>query len=254
MILLDDRTGSKELMRYFVAHDVRVESTRLEFADACWAGNGPHGDCMIGMERKRIGDLVNSIRGRRLSGHQLPGLMDNYEFVYLIVEGIYRPGIHGELEEGRGQGIWRAMGPMYREIDSYLATLELKCGVIVRRTTSPQETVAVIVDLYKWWTGKTWEQHQSHHQLYTLSPDSQVSGRKLSFVNPEREIARKYGKRAVDVWKMAAQLEGLDTKAELVAAHFRTPRRMMLAGVKDWMEIAGIGKVLASRYVEVFGE
>ncbi len=252
MILLDDRVGSKELMRYFLPFDVRVESTRLEFGDACWAGSGPHGDCMIGLERKRIRDLVNSIRDRRLSGHQLPGLMESYEFVYLIVEGFYRPGLHGELEEGRGGGMWRPLGPMYREIDNHLSTLELKCGVIVRRTATPTETAAVIVDLYKWWTEKSWDQHRSHHQIHSITPQSLAHGRKLSFIAPEQEIRRKYGPKAVDVWHMAAQLDGLDTKAELVAAHFRTPRKMMEATISDWLQIPGIGPVLAARYMEVF--
>ncbi len=249
MIVLDDRKGSGELLRFFRPFDVMVAASRLEYGDACWPGNGPTGDCLIGLERKRITDLVQSMRDRRLSGHQLPGLVETYEFVYLVVEGYFRPGDHGELEERRGKNDWRSLGVMYREVDNHLSTLELKCGVIVRRTSTPQETVTLIVNLYKWWNDKTWDKHRSHRQVYAPTPEALVTSRKVRFVSPETMIRRKYGDSAVLVWKMAAQIPGLDAKAEKAAAYFRTVRRMANARVEDWIK-AGFGKVLAGKCVE----
>jgi ERCC4-type nuclease len=253
VVYLDDRIGSKELERYFSPYDVPVESTRLEFGDACWVGKGPEGDCMIGLERKRITDMVQSMRERRLSGKQLPGLMTTYDFNYLVVEGYFRPGNRGELEERRGKGIWRSMGLSYRELDNHLSTLELKCGVIVRRTATPQETVALIVNLFKWWE-KDWKKHKSHQQIYAPVPTSlcSIGSRKAHFRSPEEEIRRLYGEDAVLVWKMAAQLPGLDSKAELVARHFRTLRKFTRAKADDWIKIDGIGKKLATNYAERF--
>src|SRR5271169_4444109 len=127
MILLDDRVGSHELLPYFSPYGVQVESTRLDYGDACWVGKGPDGDCMVGVERKTIGDFISSMRGKRLAGHQLPGLMSSYEFTYLIVEGIYRPGETGELEQRQGHGKgksgwgWKGMGVRYREVDNHLS-------------------------------------------------------------------------------------------------------------------------------------
>ena len=62
---------------------------RMDYGDAMVTGNGPCGQVDIGIERKRIGDLVNSITTGRLSGHQLPGLLAQYYKVYIIVEGMY---------------------------------------------------------------------------------------------------------------------------------------------------------------------
>lgn len=252
MILIDDRIGSKEMLDLFKPYGLRVDSTRLEFGDACWAGNGPEGDCMIGLERKRITDLVSSMRDGRLSGHQLPGLFSTYQYVYLAVEGIYKPGDNGELIYWKGAGFRPVMcgrnTVMYREVDAYLSTLETKAGVVVRRTGRIEETVAQIVSLYHWWQ-KPWEKHQSHQQIYAPVPQ----GKRMGFVSREELIRRKYGEKAVVAWKMAAQLPGLDTKAESVAKHFRCPFAMIAATPEEWMQIKGIGKKLAERYADLMG-
>lgn len=250
MILLDDRVGAIELLPYFRPYgDLRVESTRLEFGDACWPGQGPDGECMVGLERKRISDLVQSIRSHRLAGHQLPGLCTTYAYVYLLVEGIYRPGPHGELEESCGKG-WRSLGVSYLEIHQHLSTLEQLGSIVVRRSAYPNESAAIIAGLYKWWA-KPWTAHRSHKQIYCPTP-ANLQSRKVGFISPEETIRRKYGDPAVLVWRMAAQLPGLDTKAEAVAEYFRRPSAMFAATVVEWQQIKGIGKHLATRYVEAF--
>src|SRR5215471_7722117 len=128
MILIDERVGSKELLPYFKPFDVEAEICRLGFADAAFVGNGPDGIISIGIERKVLGDLLASMRAERLAGHQLDGLLENYQVNYLIVEGICRPGRNGELEQIRGND-WRAIyigrTPMlYREMDNFLTTME----------------------------------------------------------------------------------------------------------------------------------
>ncbi len=80
--------------------------------------------------------------------------------------------------------------------------------------------------------------------------------------------------RVTKLWKMLAQLDGLDRKAQAVAKHFKTPREMVLAGlsiklkreveeyfernpkaaVKEWMEVDGVGKKTAMEAVRVMGE
>ncbi len=51
--------------------------------------------------------------------------------------------------------------------------------------------------------------------------------------------------------KMAMQLPGLDTKAQVVAEHFRSPRVMANANLDDWVAIKGIGKPTAKRLVGI---
>lgn len=248
MISIDYRTGSKELAPLFTAHDIPVELRTLAFGDLSWEGNGPTGKCSVVVERKTIGDLVQSMQSKRLSGHQLPGMADAYDYCYLIVEGVWRPGGDGELQVGQGNfghtgwgGRWSGgFGRRlpYMAIDNYLSTLELQAGVIVRRALDMRETVFVIADLYRWWTGKFWAEHSSHLGVY--APAVAKQGRtRLNLVTREVPVAEKW----------AMQLTGIETKARAVAEHFGSARALANATPAQWMEIKGIGKGIASQAV-----
>jgi ERCC4-type nuclease len=120
---------------------------------------------------------------------------------------------------------------MYRELDNYLTTLELKAGMRWRRTTNKVETAQAVVDLYRWWTHKDWEQHRSH----------------LAF-NTSRDFAAF--RKPPLVARMAKELElvGWD-RAHKVAQAFDTPAAMALADVKEWQAVDGIGKKMATKIV-----
>jgi len=244
MILIDDRED-RALLHFFRPFDVTIESTRLEYGDFCWAGNGPDGDCLVGVERKTIRDLVNSMRSKRLSGYQLQGLCEMYNFVYLLVEGQYRPTAMGTLETNT-QGGWYSLGLAYREVDAYLSTLEQMTPLVVRRSESMYETATQIANLYKWWTNKEWREHKAHQTLY--APAGEL-GHKARFISAEEMIRRQYGEETVIAWKFASQLPGIDKKAEAVAVHFRLVDRMVNATEKEWRMVDGIGKILAKRFV-----
>jgi ERCC4-type nuclease len=239
MLSLDDRAGSGELERYFTPYGIKVNKCRLEYGDLAWEGNGPNGDCMIVVERKRITDLIQSMESKRLSGHQLPGMAEMYDYCYLIVEGMWRPGKDGELEICNGtwsRGHGRPL--QYRALDSYLMTLELKAGVIYRRTVTPQETVAMIVGAYRWWREKKWDEHESHRAVY--APANGGRGRRMTFRPRKISTAER----------ICMQLPGIDSKAKDVAAHFGSVERMMAASVKEWTGAPGVGKVGAKRIWE----
>jgi ERCC4-type nuclease len=248
-IALDYRTGSKELAPLFLPYGIQVDLRCLSYGDLAFEGNGPRGRCAVVIERKQIGDLVDSIKSRRLSGHQLPGMADEYDYCYLIVEGVWKPGPDGELIVGHGStenersygGSWsNAYSRLrYRALDNYLATLELHAGVIYRRTLSPTETVAMVVDLYRWWNDKLWEEHSSHLAVYA---PAEIRQGKSRFQLVKRPVT------LCEKWAM--QLEGVDSKAEAVAQHFGSGRAMALAGEREWMAIRGIGKLIAKRAVQ----
>ena len=137
MIFVDDRVGSRELMRYLPPQ--LAELTRLQFGDAMWLGNGPDGPLHIGVEIKAIGDMLKSIVDGRFAGHQLPGLLRDFHVVYLIVEGKYRP----QKDTGLLQIPWRstwvdadfgAKRWMHRDLDGFLSTMEMKFAIKIRRT------------------------------------------------------------------------------------------------------------------------
>jgi ERCC4-type nuclease len=249
-ISLDYRTGSVELAPLFRPYGIQVETKKLDFGDLAFEGRGPRGRTAIVLERKRIEDLIQSIESKRLSGHQLPGMADAYDYCYVIVEGLWRPGAEGELLIGHGGweresstfgGRWTGSHGrlQYRAVDNYLATLELHAGVIYRRTLGPLETVAVVVDLYRWWTEKDWDAHSSHLAVYAPAVAKAGKGR--------FSLARRYVSYAE---KMAMQLPELDAKARTVAEHFGSAKAMANATEAEWLEIKGVGKVTAKKAVE----
>lgn len=247
---------------------IGVVVERLEYGDCMFEGSGENGSCVVGVERKRLQDLVNSMVERRLSGSQLRGMYKTYDYIFLVAEGIWRRGKGGEIEELRGRE-WRPFfsastkrAVMYRQLAAYLTTLELRGGVRVRRTERASDTAALYVDLWHWFNDKDWAEHRSHDQIYTAIslPGARGKG------GMQRVVQREPGV----LWKMAAQLPGLDRKAEGVADHFQSVRNMALAGldpsirrmvdewlernrkaaIKEWMRIPGVGKGIAETAVQ----
>lgn len=232
MIFVDDREGSKELV------DLVTDGilTRLEFGDAFFIGNGPDGDVDVGIERKRIGDLVNSISTGRLSGHQIPGLIKTYNKVYLIVEGVWRGNpTNGELqvESGRARN-WRELDRggrtfSFNGIWAYLCTLEEMTGVKVRITRHINDTCATVEAMYRWWS-KPWKSHKGHLQMHKIGiPAPTFNVEKPSLVR-----------------RIAAELKYVGwQRSLLVEKHFPTVEAMMDSPMEEWLKIEGFGKITA---------
>ena len=250
MISIDNRTGSKELAPLFRPYGIPIEVRKLDFGDLAFEGNGPKGRCLIAIERKTITELVQSIESRRLSGYQLPGMADVYDYAYLVIEGIWRPGSQGELIVGHGTldhgrsfgGTWSpgyGQGISYRAVDNYLATMELHAGVIFRRTLTPMETVVTVVDLFHWWNDKTWEKHSAHLAVY--APAVGEMGRsRLNLVRRDIPLAEKW----------AMQLRGVDSViAQRAAAQFGSALKLAVGLEEEWEEIKGIGRPTAQKIV-----
>ncbi len=239
-IRLDDRVGSVELGPLFKPYGISPNVCRLDFGDADFFGNGPQGQCAIAVERKRINDLISSIQSKRLSGHQMPGMAKGYDYAYLIVEGIWRPAANDQIEilgKIKDQWVWQSpySGQVtYRQIDNYLSTKEIMNGVIFRRTASSNETVAVIVDLLRWWT-KGWDDHHSHDIKYQPASD----GHRLRMTAPSQ------------VELVARTLPGMDREAYRVSKFFPTVKSMILATEKEWTAVDGVGAVTARKIMEV---
>jgi len=239
MILIDRREGSKELAD-LIPDSVLVE---LDFGDIAFEGNGPDGKVQVGIERKRIGDLVNSISTGRLSGHQIPGMLQAYYRSYLIVEGVWRGSEGtGELQTTRG-GEWRRLNRGRRTFSaegvmSYLSSMEIMVGMIVKETRTVQETVRYIENRYKWWN-KKWEGHKSHLAMYKPPP---IAG----WLNPERPSLMR---------RIASELPHIGVMRSIeVEKHFKSVEEMMGAWEEDWMEIEGVGNVTAREIVKAIKE
>jgi ERCC4-type nuclease len=231
LIFVDDREGSKDLHAKFLRKYTAV-LVRLDYADVMFGGQGPDGPVDIGIERKVIGDLLNSITTGRLSGHQLPGLVKDYYKSYILIEGRWRMGGDGVIEmyhRGRWQPIRHGRRYKYTEVHSYLTSLETMAGVSMRFTRTVAETIATVQSLYDWWQ-KDWEDHKAHMMMSKPQPTS-------IFLNPDGPSLLR---------RMAVELPGIGwERAKYVEAVFPTVERMVRATQKDWEEIPGIGKVTA---------
>ncbi len=224
---IDYRRGSVELDRRLHPYGIQPEVVTLEFGDFAWDGQGPGGELVrVGVERKRIDgrstDLLDSLRNKRLQGYQVHGLVENYDYRYLLVEGVYRPGENGEIEILGPRG-WRSQSYQYSYVSNYLNSIMLRSGVIPIRSSSEIETAAILAGLYKSWQ-VPWEEHKSHEAVYAPSdPTARVFGRRALV---PRDITL--------VETMAMQIPGLGAKARDVADHFGSVQAMVDADEEEW--------------------
>lgn len=245
MILVDDRVGARELKSEIKKLGLRVETRRLEFGDFAFAGNGPRGEVMVGIERKTVSDLINSFNSGRLSTHQLPGMVQTYPYRWVFVEGYWRPGRDNVIEvfklwsekptkDGRGMMMVGAWYPAvtqtaWSQLIGRTWNLEVEGACWVERTGTPRETAEVVGSLFRWW-GKSWKDHRAHLGLEKgLTPD------KILFEKPS--YPRLF----------AGIFPGVEwTRSKAAAKHFGTIRRMANARPEEWKKIQGFGDKLST--------
>jgi ERCC4-type nuclease len=235
MLLVDYRAGSKELIKPLakILGSDKVEEASLDFGDVAFTGRGAKNVLLdIGIEFKTLADIVQCCRDGRFAGHQLPGMRKTYDHSWLMIEGTWR---HDETSglitgyQGSFRG-WRAIPGKMRasEFEKHLLTFELCGGVHVRYTNLRADSLRAIVELYRWWTDRTFDSHTSHlaiHQPVTLGVVSDF--RKAVMAWPS--IGLKVSK-AVETY-FTNQQTG---KGSIVAAS--------LADVDQWAEIETDGR------------
>lgn len=242
MIHVDPRVGSGDMAPALKALGCPVELVPLDFADCAFVGNGPEGrPVQIGIELKKLNDLLNCVVTGRFSGHQLPGLVQGYDDIWLIIEGIYRPNPRDGVLETLGGGQWRAvqLGAktwMYRDLEAFLTTIEIKGGVRIRRTGDRQETARVVAGLYSWWCSSEFQDHRAHLAINRARDTALLVKPTLKF-------------------EVASVLPGLGMmRAGMASGHFQTVRDMVNADAKEWAALPGIGKVTAEKIVKAVSE
>jgi ERCC4-type nuclease len=169
MLLIDGRVGSKDLLEPLRSLGLAAELVQLTYGDIAFESKD---GLNIGIERKRLSDLIGSLRDGRLSGHQLPGLIKAYDYTWLIVEGEYKVNRAGQVVEMSWHGrkkMWAPIpGGMYAaEMEGRLLTLELCGGLHVRFTRDRDDTCRFLSHLYHWWVDRALDQHTSHLTEHT---------------------------------------------------------------------------------------
>ena len=229
MILIDARVGSNHLLTYLPKWV--AEYSILDFGDCCFTGKGPENkELKIGIEVKKLADLLASLTSGRLVGYQLPGLLGTYDRVYLIVEGWYSASDNGELviinSDGAMRRTWTHKAWRYSDLDGWLNTIANKARVAIKRTIDTIETAAAIYSLYLWWQ-KDWNEHRGLDQFYDETP-----------ITLERPSIMR---------RIAALLPGIGwEKSAKIEEAFGTIYKMITAKPEEWEKIPGIGKKITA--------
>lgn len=234
MILIDYRKGSKELAPYI--HN-NHEIATLDYGDVSFVGMGDNEPAFVCVERKVIGDLVQSMSSGRLSGHQLVGMLEKYTHIYLLVEGIWRPnpktGIVETLHGKKWKSIWPGARIKARNIYNFINNLMLRCGVyLLPFTDNVQQSSYLIDSLYDSWQ-IPWKDHRSHLKFHRQ--DVKPKTKKAILLRPPTSFER-----------IVSGISGVGfSRATLLEKHFRTPLELSLASEKQLTDIKGIGRQVA---------
>lgn len=213
---------------------------QLEFGDfqvACHVSYGE--DTTVGVELKRVEDLVDSMRSNRLAGHQIPGLLRQHGpgRVWLVIEGQYRARrISGLVEVPRGPGRWvpldRGTRPVFwGDVQAFLTSAQVEAGIHVCQSRTPRETARLVASLARWW-GKPKDAHRTFKGVY----DAPAPGLLLRDLDPQTRFLRDVVKGVPGMgWG----------RSETVVAAFGSVGAMLDATEKDWQNVPGVGKTLA---------
>lgn len=256
MIIVDDRVGSKEFKRLLTRAGAVCKIKRLQFGDFKIVGNGPHGRCRVGIERKTISEIVSAVGDSRFVGHQLPGLLGDrkdgtrrYDFVFVIVEGDrYIDPRTGLLNPQQLRFLPRR-AHLFRTVQKFELTLMLKAGIRVIYTKNKTHTTEVIAAMNEWFDA-SWSSHKSVYKVEETTIDAAILN--------QRTLKRK----------VANQLTGLSWKRSMQAdAYFPSILSMVMgspsavgadnvqakaAAVKHWNKALGIkkGTKIATKIVD----
>lgn len=233
MIIVDPRMGSAALLQPLVDRGLPAESATLEFGDVAFAGNGPEGTVLIGIEYKHMGEAISCMTTGRFAGHQLLGMADYYEYWLLIDDtDRYRTGREGQLQLRAGSG-WYDVTQGERAItalawEHWLLSMQTVGGCRVQRVVDRGDAVDWIGYAYTWWQ-KEWADHRS-----------------VGAFNRSRAIRKGEKPTLSRLW--ANDLPGVGhERSAAIAESFPTALEMAVADEKRWMQVEGIGKVGARK-------
>lgn len=245
-LFIDPRAGSNKLIEKFPGE---CQEMMLDFGDIAFWGNGPDNEpWYIGIEYKKVDDMVASIHSGRLTGTQLPGMIRLYDICFIIVEGItYMNRQTGGFMKKMGKystplrmhynGFHNAL----TSVETYSALAGKPC--IVRQTIGIEETVELIRATYSWFQ-KPWESHS-----LISRPDQS----KLQHVSYDLEVVKveSHDAEYPTYWlrKAVFQLDRVGWEvAGKIAEKYQTMEALMAETQKGLVdERIGVGGIMAER-------
>lgn len=214
---------------------------RLSSGDLSFIGNGPDGPLMVGIELKSVSDLISSLQSGRLQDTQLGGMLNDYQEIWLLIYGRYRPSpkdgitlqVYREGNAKRHSGwydyTFSGSQPMkYGYVEAALSSPSLsRSGILVKRVETIEEAAAWCGVIYRSWT-KKWHEHKL---LRTIDRSS-------SSLVPASNGMDDRMRQRLD-FAMAFRGCGLGYERSLaVAKHFGSPIEMFTASEEEWANIS----------------
>lgn len=220
MIFVDYRAGSKELIVPLQKLGLDVSETTLDFGDLMFEGRGEGGQpVLVGIEFKKLEELVQAIRTERIQGHQMLGMRDAYKFSYLMYEGellFDKAGALQQRKKGRFGKDYLVPMPGSMTINELLKrvrVLHLCGGLNPIHTQDRRQTLQEILVLYRTFTDKDLDKHKSHIAAYEAPP--------IRPINALRRTLKTFPDVGMKA-SLAAQLK------------FKSLREAVNASVEDW--------------------
>lgn len=247
-LFVDSRAGSHELVKPLLKLGLPVEETLLDSADVMFEGRGFAGEpILVGIEYKKLGELVQALRTERLQGHQLlkmrgadtPDSPPLYPFAYLLIEGSVHVDAKGYLTRASkfGRPPQRVGGSMTEnELDKRIATIHRCGGLVPVWSDCQRRTCAIIAAWYRTFTDRSLDEHTSHVACYrppSLVPLSEFR----VFIQSIDGISFKTSK-AIETYFGGSEARIRDA---------------VNAPYKVWAAIEGIGPKRAAQIVEALG-
>lgn len=234
MLLIDAATGSSELADPLRRAGLPVDVTHLDYGDCAFSGRGEHGAPLwIGIELKKIGELVDSLQSKRFQGHQLLGLCREFDRRYLLVEGDYHHDTKGRAVVFRGIGKPKPLPGVSSAVALELEILNIQTrgGVWIRHTTSRRDTLRVVESIYRYWTDKALDDHKSHLAVYAPDFDQ---GLLVPISDFRKVVAMVLPGCGLQVSKAVAERCMVNGRASL--------RKMLSLTIQDWAAIESVSK------------
>lgn len=237
MILIDYRDGSNELIP-FIPDCVPCD---LPSADVAIPGNGPNGEIIVGIEVKKIKDLLDSETSGRLIDTQLPKMVVEYpDFRWLLAVGEFRRGQQGELQYSTAHG-WKSyhLGPRpipWGYLTAFITELQV-IGVKWYQVRDNKEAADWVMVQERFWS-KEWDKHKA-----TKKFDNSAGVGLMPEMDPVKKAMAQ----------VAAKFPNLGWNRAMAAAyHFGSVIQMVCAPAQEWEQVPGIGKVIAKSLVRFF--
>ena len=242
-MLLDPRAGSNQFLKPLEKLGVPVEFCRLDAGDCAFAGSGPDAPLIIGVEIKRVHEVVETVRSGRFVSQQLPHMLDRFDQPWLLVYGEMRTDDSGRLLLPSTSGRFYPAIPDTRTstVRQWLVSIEVTTSVRVEYASTFDEAVQWLAALWEWWQ-RPWDSHSAARKLYQPAPRSDLLDVFSTRQDPATLLRR-----------LAAQLPGVGwSRSAVLAKRFGSVEAFTAAlhraDPRDWIcSEARIGEGIASK-------